>query len=229
MNHLSEEDLVLIYYNEPSAAPHRAHLADCAECRRAAERLAVFLNSCSDWQTPEPDAELARSVWARIAPQLETPPVSGKFRWRWPFPVLAAAFVLLLAFLAGRYSQKPAPPPVLAGLSAQAQRRILAISLADHLDRAEMLLTEVSNTEEPLDRTRAQDLVEEGRLMRQVLARQGQSATLSMLDEVERFLVELANAQDGQTPRLREQLASNSLLFKVRIIESNLRSGGQKT
>jgi hypothetical protein len=228
MNHLSEEDLVLIYYNEPSAERNRAHLADCAECRRAAGRLAVFLNSCSEWQAPEPDSELAKSVWAGIAPQLETP----RTRWRWPFPVLAAAAILLLAFLAGRYSQKP-PAPVLAGLSAQAQRRILAISLADHLDRAEMLLTEVSNTDEPVDRLRAQDLVEEGRLMRQVLARQdltrqGDGGTLALLDEVERFLVEAANAPDGQTAALRERIASNSLLFKVRIIESNLRNGGQK-
>jgi hypothetical protein len=226
--HLSEEDLVLIYYNEPEARPiARAHLAECAECREAAERLSNTLNSCYEWQAPEPDPELARGVWAAIAPRLETSTATPKSRWRWPFMTLAAAAVLLLAFLAGRYSQKPTAL-AMSGLSTQAQRRILAISLADHLDRAGMLLTEVSNTDEPVDRLRAQDLVEEGRLMRQVLARQGESSTLAMVDEVERFLLEAANAPDGQTAALRERIAANSLLFKVRIIESNLRTGGQK-
>jgi hypothetical protein len=229
MNHLSEEDLILIYYNEPEAGTTaRSHLAGCAECREAAERLSTTLNSCYEWQAPEPDPELARGVWAAIAPQLDRPHLKTPgVRWRWPFLTLAAAAVLLLAFLAGRYSQKPTAL-AMSGLSTQAQRRILAISLADHLDRAEMLLTEVSNTDEPVDRVRAQDLVEEGRLMRQVLARQGESSTLAMVDEVERFLLEAANAPDGQTAALRERIAANSLLFKVRIIESNLRTGGQK-
>jgi hypothetical protein len=122
----------------------------------------------------------------------------------------------------------------MAGLSPQAQHRILAISLADHLDRAEMLMTEISNAsdDEPVDRARAQDLVDEGRLMRQTLARGGETATVAMLDQVERFMLEVANAPDQADPQLmrelRERIASDSLLFKVRIIESNLRTEGQR-
>ncbi len=224
--HLTEEQLVLIYYNEPEAgAASRAHLADCAECQRSAESLAAVLDSCSQWQIPEPDPQLARSIWTNIVPQLDE--FRPRRRWRWFSSAVAIAAVLLLAFLAGRYSQRP-QPSVLAGLSTQAQRRILAITLADHLDRAEMLMTEISNTDEPVDRTRAQDLVEEGRLLRQTLARQGESATLSMLDDLERFLLEAANAPKAQTPELRSRIASDSLIFKVRIIESNLRNQGRK-
>jgi hypothetical protein len=64
--------------------------------------------------------------------------------------------------------------------------------------------------------------------MRQTLAREGESSTLSMLDQLERFLLEAANAPDAQAPELRERIASDSLLFKVRIIESNLRTEGQR-
>ena len=37
MKHLSEEDLILIYYNEPGpSAEMRTHASECAECRDAA-------------------------------------------------------------------------------------------------------------------------------------------------------------------------------------------------
>ncbi len=69
--------------------------------------------------------------------------------------------------------------------------------------------------------------------MRQTLAREGDSSTLALLDEVERFMLEVANSTEKLTPvemrQLRERIGSGSLLFKVRIIESNLRNEGQKS
>jgi hypothetical protein len=220
--HLGDDDLVLIYYNEPGA--DRGHLAHCEQCRQAAESLRRVLDGCSEWQAAEPPPELARSVWARLVPALDPP---RRRRWMWLRAACAAVALLLLAFLAGRYSQRPRPS-IMAGLSPRAQRRILEISLADHLGRAEMLLTEISNTNEPVDSATARDLVEEGRLMRQTLALEGESATLAMLDELERFLLEAANAPDPRGGELRDRIASDSLLFKVRIIESNLRTEAQK-
>src|ERR1019366_4787024 len=99
----------------------------------------------------------------------------------------ATIVILIGAFLLGRASRVPQQPAILAGLSNQARERLLEISLADHLDRAGMLLTEISNAGDfGAERGRAQDLVGEGRLMRQALARQGESSTLTFLDEVER-------------------------------------------
>jgi hypothetical protein len=102
-----------------------------------------------------------------------------------------------------------------------------------------MLLTEISNARDTdaadfsPERTRAQDLVEEGRLMRQMLASRGESATLAFLDEVERFMLEVANSSDRIRPEeiqeLQRRIGAGSLLFKVRIIESNLRTEGQKS
>jgi hypothetical protein len=221
MNHLTEEDLILIYYNEPGA--DRTHLGGCEQCRRAAESLALVLRSCDEWQAPAEPPELARSVWAAIAPEL----APRRREWRWLYSALAVAAVLLLAFFAGRYSERPRAS-FMAGLSPHAQRRILEITLADHLDRAQMLLTEISNTEEPVDRMRAQDLVDEGRLLRQTLAAEGDTSTLAMLDELERFMLEAANAPDAQVAELRDRIASDSLVFKVRIIESNLRTEAQR-
>jgi len=225
MKHLSEEDLVLMYYGEPGAPDGaHAHLAECGECRAAADSLAQTLNLCNEWSVPTPDAGFERRVW-QYRPRI------------WSFPrawvaVAAAAVVLIAVFLLGRQSKTP-QPSIMAGLSNQARERILEISLADHLDRTGMLLTEISNGGEfAAERGRAQDLVEEGRLMRQTLARQGASPTLTFLDEVERFLIEIANTPDSvsasEVRELQERIGSNSLIFKVRVIEANLRTQGQR-
>jgi len=234
MKHLSEEDLILIYYGEPGVSKEaHAHLAECGQCKTAADSLAQTLDLCDEWSVPTPDAGFERRVW--------------QSRRSWSMPrawigLAAAAVLLIAAFLLGRGSRTPQPASesksFIAGLSNQARERILEISLADHLDRAGMLLTEISNAGDsgPLDfateRGRAQDLVEEGRLMRQTLARQGAGPTLTFLDEVERFLLEVANAPDSVSVRevreLQERIGSSSLLFKVRVIESNLRTQGQK-
>ncbi|HEX4134525.1 MAG TPA: hypothetical protein VHY84_07955 [Bryobacteraceae bacterium] len=241
MKHLSEEDLILLYYGEPgvSNSDARAHLAECEQCKEAAEALSRTLDLCSEWTAPEPRIGFERGAWARLEPE-----IAGK-RSAWLFPrtwMAAAAAVILLvgAFLLGRGSRAPRPtsPSIMAGLSSQARARILQISLADHLDRAGRLLTEISNAGDTAsldfaaERDRAQDLVDEGRLMRQTLSREGASPTLTFLDEVERFLLEVANAPDSPSPsevrELRQRIGATSLLFKVRIIESNLRTQGRK-
>ncbi|MES1261001.1 MAG: hypothetical protein ABUS49_04625 [Acidobacteriota bacterium] len=239
MTHLTEQDLVLLYYGEPGApADGRAHLRECVACRAAAASLARTLNICSEWTLPEPAPDFGRSVWAGIAPRLEDRPARLWLPLRWLVPALCA--LLLGAFLVGRISNRPAPA-LTAGLSDQARQRILAITLADHLDRAELLLTEISNTSADdtgadfsSARFRAQDLVDEGRLILQTISgARGETATSSLLDQVDRFMLEVANAPDRVSPEeiqtLQRRIRSGSLLFKVRIIQSNLRTEGQKS
>lgn len=240
MMHLNEEDLILAYYNEPGAEPARTHIAECVECRAAAESLARTLSLCDEIPVPERSADFGRDVWNQLVPQLSNYPQVNR-RWH-GFRVWAAAaacaVVLVGVFFAGRYSRPTATTPsLMAGLSDQARERILETAVADHLDRVQILLTEIANTSTSpetlaLDRTRAQDLVQEGRLMRQSLAAQGETPTTSFLDETERFLIEAAHTPDAasaeQVAELRDRIESGSLLFKVRIVESNLRNEEQK-
>ncbi len=232
--HLSDEDLVLLYYNEPGApGDARTHLVECSECRAAAESLAQTLDACNEWSIPEPGAGFGRTVWARLAPRLELRR-RPLFEMRVWLVGAAAAAMLIAAFLAGRVTSHPAPT-FTAALSPQARDRIIAISLADHFERAQLLLTEVANmndadsAELAADRARSRDLANEGRLMRQVLLTDPENAgMLPLLEEVGRFVVEVANAPDRMNPAdigdLKRRIDAESLLFKVRIIEANLRS-----
>ncbi len=239
MMHLNEEDLILAYYNEPGAEPARSHIAECAECRAAAESLARTLSLCDELPVPERSADFGRDVWNQLVPQLSNNPQT-KSRWH-GFRIWAAAaacaVLLVGVFFAGRYYRPAATPSLMAGLSDQARERILETAVADHLDRVQILLTEIANTSSSpeilaADRARAQDLVQEGRLMRQSLAAQGETPTTNFLDETERFLMEAAhtpNAASAQeVAELRDRIESGSLLFKARIVESNLRNEEQK-
>ena len=241
MTHLSEEDLILLYYAEPGVpGDARTHLARCAECRAAAESLARALTVCDELAVPERSPEFGRDVWTRLAPALAfQPEPARRFTPRIWLSAAALAVLLVAVFFAGRFSRTASPrPPAMAGLSDQARERILAIAVADHLDRVQTLLTEIADGKGSgpdafaENRARAGDLVAEGRLMRQTLAAQGDTATAAFLDETERFLIDAAHTPDTATAsevrELRDRIESGSLLFKVRIVESNLRNEEQK-
>ncbi len=237
--HIREEDLVLIYYREPGVpAEAAAHLSRCALCRASFDALAETLNTCLDWTPPEPGLDFERSVWAQLVPQLEVRRVSKARRWLVP-----ALAVLALAFFAGRWSSKSVTPiPLTAGLSDAARERIFAISMADHLGRAEVLLTSLENIDEgnaaefgswfSNERQPARDLVSEGRLMREMATERGDTRMMPVLDEIERLVLEVANAPEGagrdEIRGVKRRIGADWLLFKVRIIESNLRSEGDK-
>lgn len=244
MTHLSEEDLILLYYAEPGAAPGAAgHLEGCAMCREAAAALRRDLAVCNEMAAPERGAEFGREAWNRLAPVLEDHKERSGWRpwmaWRpvqMALGTAAMAALLFSVFVAGRYSRK-GEAPEMAGLSDQARDRILAIAVADHLDRVQRLITEIaddtSTNGEMLaaTRARAEDLLGEDRLMRQSLAAKGETATTGFLDEVEPFLTEAAHTKDAMKAdalrELRARMDADALLFKVRVVEANLRGAAE--
>jgi hypothetical protein len=96
-----------------------------------------------------------------------------------------------------------------------------------------MILIELANapTDAPLDisaeRVSAGDLASANRLYRQTAVRAGDKALASVLEELERVLVELAAGPEqlspGEVSELQRRIEARGLLFKIRVVGSQVR------
>jgi hypothetical protein len=233
MSHPSEEDLILLYYGEEGVSPAiEAHLASCTACAQAFAALRADLSSVTEEPIPARGEEHGEKVWRDLQPRLRPRPAARRMpavRW-WAPAALAAS--LVAAFLVGRHFPAGGPSPV--PIPEQARDRIFLVMVGDHLERSEIVLLEVANAEgkEPMDvrsaQQSAESLVAANRLFRLSARRAGEPGVASVLDELERVLLEVAHGPSTQGPearaQLRKRLESGDILFKVRVLESTLRS-----
>jgi hypothetical protein len=246
--HLTEDDLVLHYYGEMSRADEArttSHLGECAACHESYRRLQRVLAAVDEtaFAVPELPANFERTVWARLEPNLRKDRswlswfVFSPARLAW-----AAAIVVLVsgAFFAGRLFPTRAPDtPVVATASpAQIRDRILLIDLSDHLDRSQMVLLELVNGESDRltftgERNRAEQLLAANRLYRQTASSSGDANIAQVLDDLELLLVDVAAAPEKASAddlsEIRRRIESKSLLFKVRVLSSEVREREKST
>jgi hypothetical protein len=141
----------------------------------------------------------------------------------------------MAAYFAGRLTSphrgNPAPGP------EQVRERILIVAVGDHLDRSEMVLVELSNAvpnssngqlvDISSEQRRAEDLLDENRLYRQTALKNGDVPLASVLEELERVLLDVAHSPDKPTPaqfkKIRQRIESQGILFKVRVTGSEIR------
>jgi len=243
--HLAEESLILHYYGEGrDEAAVEAHLTSCAACREEFSRLQQALAIVDAESIPDPGPGFERRMWARIEPQLESRGPASWWSWFTITPGRLAwaggvAAVIVAAFVAGRVSG-PAPAPASApsqASSAPAEADndgVLILAVVDHLDRSQMVLVELLNADpnQPVvnisnEQSRARDLVSASRLYRQSAVQAGDDTTGDVLDELERVLIEIANtpedASKTEIDALRARIASRGLLFRVRVVNSEMR------
>ncbi len=76
MNHLSEEQVMQVYYGE-LAPKLRKHLKECPECRANFERLRDALDSVREYPVPERGASYGGEVWTRLLPHLPARETAG--------------------------------------------------------------------------------------------------------------------------------------------------------
>jgi len=161
----------------------------------------------------------------------------------------AAAGLLLAAFLGGRAWQRAATPvlttattagnPVSVANAANPENRenrenrtnlILLTSVADHLDRSERVLTDIMNAPRgdiSAEQRWANDLIDASRLYRQDAVDAGEDSVASVLDELERNLIEVVHSPSrisaADLDQIRRRIDAASLLFKVRVMSDELR------
>jgi hypothetical protein len=234
MKHLNEEDLVLHYYGERGDGVD-GHLENCELCRASFKSLARVLHAMDGLEAPERSEAYGSRVWSQIAPQLE----QSRGRWwtglaTWWEPrrlvvVGAMAVLLVVAFLAGRVSQRQQ----MAGLSGPVRERIMLVAVGEHLERSQMILVELVNNESkgPVDISEeqhlAQDLIGDNRLYRQAALKSGDTRVSNVLDELQRVLLEIAHSpsklDSAEFEQIRQRIEAEGILFKIRVVGSNLR------
>lgn len=234
MNHLSEEQIVLHYYGEAEGEEAvRRHLTECSECRLEFERVQGLLHSIEPPEVPEPPAAFEDKTWLNLRDRL--PERRRGFR-QWlaspPKWALAGAMVVLLAatFLTGRFWPRHEAPVIVAA----SPQRVVLFAVGNHLERSQMLLVEVMNAEAsgPVDfaaeQQQARDLLDANHLYRVSAERAGDPRVARLLEELGRVLAEIANGpaevSPGDLQQIRSRIQSESLLFKVRVVGSEVNS-----
>jgi hypothetical protein len=99
-------------------------------------------------------------------------------------------------------------------------------AIADHLDSAERLLTEVNNTQGPLDETtreQAHHLLLKNAVYVHAARESGDVAQAAVLENLGRVLTTLDNEPDTphSTWRLRLEMNTSGLLLDIRILRQN--------
>lgn len=236
MKHPGEEQLVLHYYGENEDSSVGDHLRQCEACQEEFAYLEQFLSSLREWTPPRRPEDYGRRVWEKIEPRLQasaSAPVEFPrvFPWRWA----AVAAMVLAAFFLGRYVPQLPEDPSATHLSDVRERdvreRILAVAVGDHLERSRMVLTDFTNNgsvDIAMEQQRAGELIEANRLYRQSASMSGDVLISTLLEDLERGLLEIARAPSRLSSReieaLRTQIQARELLFKLRVLSEKLQN-----
>lgn len=245
-HHCSDDDLVLAYYGESDA--HETHLAACVECALRYRELRAALDSAAAPDIPARGDHYGLEVWQRIRHRLPDqrpawvqllglPSAADRVRWRLPAFAAAALLLIALGFTAGRVSTPPQEAELLRASGVElveddgARKRMLMLTVADHFERSERVLTDIVNASAGTDLTATQewadDLLFASRLYRQDAIDSQEITIASLLDELERTLLEIVHrpslATDEDLETIRRQIDSVALLFKVRVMSNELR------
>jgi hypothetical protein len=242
-SHISQDDLVLHYYGELAGATKtnaEQHLSECSECQAEFAKLGQILSAVNEETFPVPPRpdEFEARVWASIKPQLQAQRQAGWKTWFAPQRLVwagALAAVIIVAFMAGRISQPPVAPVEQAKNGERVRERIVLVAVGDHLEKSQMMLVELTNAEAGKkgfdisgEQERARALLTENRLYQQSAERVGDPAVNKVLDDLERVLIEVANSPSDldkqQLADLQQQIESQGLLFRVRVLESKVNS-----
>ena len=235
--HVTDDDLILHFYGENAraAAEIDGHLATCEACRANWSTLQRTLQLVDTAEVADAPEGFERVMWARVQPQLPVrAAVSPWWAPRLWLPAASLAAVIALSFLGGRFwPHLPASTPAVEADARTTRERVLLTALGDHFEQTEQLLVELKNLPESAsidfrsEQATARELVSAGRLYRETATDNGDVALTSVLEDLERVLVDVASSNDHVSATdlnsLRTRMEDENLLFKVRALSSAVR------
>jgi len=241
MKHLADEALILFYYQDgDDLNTAEQHLSSCAECRSRLYAIEEVLNLVIAPSVPERGPDYGSEVWGRIRAHLpESTPKQFWFTkrpWIW---AAAVAALLVVVFLVGRYSAQRESSNIATNSGSmttsavqQVRERVLLLAVGDHLDRSQILLMELthaSGTGEidiSSQQQRAIELADATRLYRATAQQVGDSSIETLLDELERVLVQVGHQPRtipaGDLKKIQDSIHAQGILFKVRVVRTNV-------
>jgi hypothetical protein len=247
MNHLSEEQIVLHYYGDADeTADVERHLAACTECRAEFARVQSMLRQIEPLEVREPAASFEEKTWLTLRDRL---PVKRSFLRKLFSPQIFApqqkwalagvmAVLLAAAFLAGRFWPRPMQPVTQQQASQVNPQRVILVAVGDHLERSQMLLVEIMNSDAKgpfnfsSEQAEARDLLDSNHLYRVSAQQSGDPQVARLLDQLGRVLAEIANGpaevSPGDLEQVRHTIQSEGLLFKVRVVGSGVNSRARR-
>ena len=239
-NHLSEEQMSMhVFGDAENPAEVSKHLSECEACAKEFARLQAVVNMVSTLPVPEKGEEYGAQVWQRIRyrlPERELPWYRKLFAPQGLAFATGALALVFIAFMAGRMTHQPQGPGPQGG---NGQERVVLVAVGKHLEKTQMVLIELSNAESAKGKTDisatqmvARDLLNDSRLYRQSAAKIGERGVTNVMEEVERFLVEVANGpsqlDQKQLADLQQRMEEQGLLFKVRVVENTVETKEKK-
>ena len=237
--HYTDDDLTLYFYGEHRESAHvDTHIAHCAGCAATFREIVATLALVDGLPEPTRDERYGLAVWQRLRPVLPPRRTAWSGLWRARPAALATAALLLAAvtFVAGRY-WPATPPPAMASNPAStstadplATERARIAAIADHLERSERVLLDLTNDAPMADvpvQAAVRDLLDVNRLYREAATEAGDSTVATVLDDLERALLDIFHAPTtltaGELAVVRARLDAAALLFKIRILSHELR------
>jgi hypothetical protein len=232
MKHFSEEELIAYQLHESSDEGAVArHLEGCPECADLSESIAETLRVFSADPVPQPDLE---RNWQKLRGNLSvlTPERRSVFdllrgSWAWPAAGFATAALILLAIFGMRIHRiDQTRHTVAVNGHGPLTTEPTDPAIANHLDAAERLLTEVNNSSGPLDdttREQAHSLLLQNAVYVRSARESGDLAEAAVLENFGRVLTTLDNEPPTQHSswRLRLEMNTSGLLLDIRILRQN--------
>jgi hypothetical protein len=231
-SHLSEDDLIAYQLHERSDERSiQRHLDSCRECAELSASIAETLRVFSAEPVPEPDLE---RNWQRLRRNLTVFSPARRSAWKsfqwvlWPSAGLVTVAVALLLMVSLKWKSATSLPDKSVSVLRKGPltEQPTDPQIANHLDSAERLLTEVSHASGPLDdatRSQAHALLLKNAVYVQTAHQQGDLSEASVLENLGRLLTNIDHESSTEhgSWHLRFAWNTDGLLLEIRILRQN--------